>query len=510
MEATNALLGYDMVWAVTQDTLKSQLWWLFNNEIISSKVSFGDLTNDGLSFEGTIDVPEIDLIGGPNGTQASFAITFLTGTITYYKGFGPKAKQDTYNMDGKGMKLAFDVNLNIAQLGQNYAEQGKVVPPTIESQLTKFQSSDFTIQHIFLDFQDANLSTYNESRSNVPIDDSHAFLKQMFGDMLGAWIIENHGKENPYILGYVACKNFNDQSVFQPTGSTFLIQKHTPAGTDDGLSALCFLLNTQGKKVDEPQARFTYNLVESPDFSGTALVSKDTFETQWLQPYILNALSASLGVYGGAAWQANKDGSGWTYDYAPDTLYKTYENADSGIVNIYAEYSQKTYCTARLNTSEPDEENVKRPAILVDGYFYRKAYLYENLIGISKSVEFWQENKLPFTVKIFFVAGDNGTIQLRSSVKKGQMESHSDESFLARFADVFNDAYSNTLKNVDQDYQRLQNFNFDNLQNTISSALQALQNRVILPAPSVYLYKDLTFNDDGDLKLHISYNTPTS
>jgi len=46
---TNELNTYDMIWAVTQDAVNTQLQWLFTFGSIDPHISFGDLGVEGFN-----------------------------------------------------------------------------------------------------------------------------------------------------------------------------------------------------------------------------------------------------------------------------------------------------------------------------------------------------------------------------------------------------------------------------------------------------------------------------
>lgn len=532
MSTQDALLGYDMVWAITQDTINSQLAWLFSQNLIENVVEFGDLDQDGFHFKGTIDIPEVVLIGGPNSTQGSLIITLLDGEFTYWVGHGPASQQkkallnDPNNPDPYiPWTLAFNVNLNIAQLYQDLRNgteksipSNKVIPPSILETLTQFHSSNFTIQHIFLDFQNADFGlAYDRTRSNTPTtnDDLKAIIPDLELNFF-KWISHKYGTANPFIFGYTACPDFNEQSLFQPTGATFLIDKYQPAGDHDGLSTLCFLMTTQSQTPDlaPPQDRFTTNLLDASEAadenppSGAGLVAKAIVHSKWIEPYVLPAVAQAL-ESPVTLWTANSDGS-WTLNYQPQDESQTYKNADSGIANIYATFSRQTYCTLRLSPYELDADQVMRSAIVIEGYFYRKADFSENLFSVHRSVWAWQSNKLPWSAKIFLKAGDGGTIQMVKQVTQGTPESKHDASDLSKFADLFKAGYGNTLEDVNKSYSSLERQSFDALASNLDKTLDSLKNQVILPAPSVFLYKNLNFTSEGDLRVLVTYNAATA
>ena len=507
----DALTGYDMVWAVTQDTLQSQLTWLFSMGFISNEVKFGNLDKDGLEFDAVIDQPDLIIANESSNAIAYFVVKFASGKIKYYTGFGRNAKleetaltPDPNNIDQTTWKLAFKVQLNIALLAENYKDK-KSIPPSIQDKLSNFKSSDFTVKNIFLDFQNSDMTSYDEGLSNIPTTSS--FLKSNFSGMLGAWILDQQKTDNPYILGYTADAPSNDPSIFQPTGSTFSSHRFQPIAPENaGLSTLNFLLMTDGTTPSSQGGQFNYNLVESNEFSGTGLVAKEIVCSKWIETQVLPALKHAIG--GDGNWQRQGEDAKWVYDFSPPDVKKTYENADSGMVDIHATYSSKTYAAAEIRPSITDSNGNIYPGIYISGYYYYRADFKEKPLGIETTA--WQYDKLPWEVKLFMKAGTNGKIQLWSETTKGNKDSGHDESWLAKFADLFDGGYNDSLQSVDKSYTSLSNNSFDFLTSYLHNTLSQLEQQVILPAPSVFVYKDVSFTDEKDMKVHFSYNTQVS
>lgn len=94
--------------------------------------------------------------------------------------------------------------------------------------------------------------------------------------------------------------------------------------------------------------------------------------------------------------------------------------------------------------------------------------------------------------------------------RKGTRTAGHDESWLAEFADLFDGGYNSWLQSVDESYTSLSNNSFDSLTSYLHNTLSQLEQQVILPAPSVFVYKDVSFTDEKNMKVHLSYNTQVS
>lgn len=163
---------------------------------------------------------------------------------------------------------------------------------------------------------------------------------------------------------------------------------------------------------------------------------------------------------------------------------------------------------AEIRQSITDSQGNSYPGIYISGYYYYRADLEEKPLGIETTA--WQYDKLPWEVKLFMKAGTNGKIQLWSETTKGNKDSGHDESWLAEFADLFDGGYNSWLQSVDESYTSLSNNSFDSLTSYLHNTLSQLEQQVILPAPSVFVYKDVSFTDEKNMKVHLSYNTQVS
>ena len=324
------LTGFDLVWAVTENTVNAQLNWLMEGGLIPRAIRMGDLNTDGIAIggdEGTDDecilalpTPAAPLLDFDTG-QAKLGHLFLTvekGTATTWTGFGASARQVKYDIAGS--RLAFNVNLNIGQIAhEDLSKPGGRIPPEIGKILQHFDSSMFSIQSIFLDFQNSDLDTFNENVSVIRLaqggvsadehDPSVSFLRQNFAKMMGSWISKFRGADNPFILGYPVTRNQPSaevKTILQPTGANLSVKAYDYGSaaddhTKDGLSTLNFLLVTGGKDITKDQALygpaagvFSRNLVESNEIDGKGVIASEIFRGTYLEPNLFVPLLAKI------------------------------------------------------------------------------------------------------------------------------------------------------------------------------------------------------------------------
>lgn len=304
--AAAGLDGFDMVWAVTRDSVNAQLAWLQMDQIVPSEVRAGDLQADGLRIGGdgddraSIAAPMLDF-----DTQAPdtvrLTVFFTGGTVSFYSGFGPSAPVVKQSL--LGWKLAFTVRLRLAELDPARLADATTLPAAIHARLAAIDTAAFSIGQIRLDFTDSDLVNYDARASNLPT--GSAFLKQNFATALGQWLKRHDGPANPFVLGYpVTRKQPSDASAaaFQPTAAN--VSTRAPAhaeGLPAGMGTLNFLLLTgQRKMTDSPAlyapgaGSFAHALVARAGVDAAGLIARRVFLQRYLKPLLVDPLQAAI------------------------------------------------------------------------------------------------------------------------------------------------------------------------------------------------------------------------
>jgi hypothetical protein len=100
---------------------------------------------------------------------------------------------------------------------------------------------DFTIESLFLNFQNANISTYDQNKSKLPEGATVAFkvaIENYFNVIL-------HQEEHPYVLGYAIQRKkikASEKAMFQPTSLNFSTSYSNHQQKQGVFSALNFLM----------------------------------------------------------------------------------------------------------------------------------------------------------------------------------------------------------------------------------------------------------------------------
>lgn len=269
MKGNETLANYDMVLALSQDTINYQFSQLHKRNIIHKKwgvlggknaddkdfhstdqdagfkqkvkdwiaiqkeiekaradnnwSEIGNLMNrvksENLNFtfgwEAVLRAPEVHFIKD-NTKEVLLEIGFKSGKL-YYREEETKAVS-VFNL--KNAAYTFKV-----PIGQLKVSKENMIMDAGESAKTVIRESglsdeDFTIQSLFLNFENANIATYDKTKSSLPKGSSVAFQNAIsnYFNMTVA------GSENPYVLGYgVQRKKIKatEKAMFQPTSLAF-------------------------------------------------------------------------------------------------------------------------------------------------------------------------------------------------------------------------------------------------------------------------------------------------
>jgi len=497
--ALDYLTGYDMVTAITQNTINSQLRKLWAEDVIRQHLDLVLDEDEGVNLSADIAAPTVSLDVAGSQHRVIFNLPLVSGSFTRWKIV--KGRPVLESLPIENWVLAFEVNMGIAQIERSYLDAGKdkgTIPKEVIKSLENFTDDHFNISHLFLDFQNADLSNLDQARTVMP--NLKPTESQQLTELLNAYIRNLKGTDNPYILGYSVAtkdpsKTANIMPIFRPTYCTYSTHKYQAAQPNPGIDTLNYLLMTDKHSAPtNPQAGiFNINWVESEDVYGSMAVSRALFERNYVEALVLQNIKQSLGVPS----NFSRSGDVWALKYE-DVHKETYPKADSGIKDIYGEYTNKVEFNASVMRGTS-------PSITVNGRFFRRSYVYEDW-GFLGRTEAWANITLDWRVIIRFSAGSDGRINTSIEVTKisgPTIDKHVDALFV--MSDWFGGNIGPITDRVAQAYADLQNLGVSQLGSACGNAFNRLQQLTVLPAGEVFFYKDLQINDEGDLLLHITY-----
>lgn len=198
--------------------------------------------NFDFGWDANLKAPKIHIIQN-DPKNLTFEIRFKSGKL-YHRPEDTNAV-DSYNL--KDLVYAFQVPIGQLKVTKDkmIMEAGNQVETVIrESGLT---NQDFTIESLFLNFQNANISTFDKNKSSFPEAASLAFqiaVENYFNVVL-------HKKEHPYVLGYSIQRKkikASDKAMFQPTSlgfSTSYSNRNKKSGVFSAFNFLMMLNDTK-------------------------------------------------------------------------------------------------------------------------------------------------------------------------------------------------------------------------------------------------------------------------
>jgi hypothetical protein len=542
------LAGFDMVYAITQNTVNSQLAWLHRSGVIPKGVQIGDLAGDGMAIgaagaAATIAAPTVDFDTGSPRT-ARMIIAFTGGDISYYKGFGPSATVATQPL--KGWKIAFNVNLNLGQIAHEHLANSAAIPKEISDILSKFDPSMFSVQSIFMDFQNSDLANYDPLNSAMNTDD--AFLRQTFATHMGAWLKRQQGANQPFILGYPVTRKAppaDVKSVFEPTGANLSVHAfENPVGAttrQPGLSTLNFLLVTGNRKItDEPRlfsgdaGSFHHNLVADNAVDGRAIIARKLFTSTYLYPLIVKPLQDRLHQQGDYVNARRDRGAGAEINdkSAPDRshlatfvetptgwIYHDHVKLgwhESGFYSHDRESEQEVTFTVDILTRK-DQHGAPRLTVDIRSKLYRYEWDQQNTdvppfksnVYVGKG---WASATLTWEMTLMFVAGADGKISIiKNSTVAPPAKDHGDAGAY-KIADFFSNLLN--LHGISDNW-RDNAVGLGNVETSVVNAfigatgpiLDGAMTHVVLPGASQFFYKNIQLNAAGDVEVDLAYKS---
>ncbi len=271
------LRGFDMVYAVTEQTISNQfkLLWALGVLPTSWKAS---IKNGLYAIDAQLGVPSVNLNTGDSSARKVDLILPLTeGTFNYAsisldKDGNPVVKREEIDISGSTLQLTS--NLSLAEIAASYKEASNI-PAEVKAQLSHFDESMFSIQHLFMDLEDANLLNTFQFDTDGRVDMTQPEIVGNVRDLIQAYINGLKGSGQPYILGYSVTnkKPEDSDATWKPTGVTFSVYSDAAYPLR---SSLNYLMETRGKKIPTGGAGiFDHNWVTTGDVEGTFVFSQE-------------------------------------------------------------------------------------------------------------------------------------------------------------------------------------------------------------------------------------------
>lgn len=248
----------DFIIRDTDDAFKDKFkdWVAIQNEIAKAKQDknwgeFGHLLvsvktknlNFSYAWDAIIDPPTICLIKN-DPKNVYLTISFKSGKLFFRK----EETSKVASFDVEGTKYVFKVPIGQLKINkdQMLLEAGESTKKVIRD--SGLSDSDFTIEGLFLNFENANISDFDKNKSAFP---EEAALEFQIA-------IENYFKitlkdsENPYVLGYGVSRRkikASEKAMFQPTALSFSTSYSNHLKKPGIFSAFNFLMMLNDTKL---------------------------------------------------------------------------------------------------------------------------------------------------------------------------------------------------------------------------------------------------------------------
>lgn len=274
-------------------TAKLNRWIDLQSQIAQAKednqwMEIGNLTqalktenvNFNFGWKTALQAPKISIIE-KDRNSLTLEVIFKSGQL-YYR---PEELSPVSTINLKDAVYAFQVPIGQVKVDKEamILDAGEQVTKIIrESGLTE---QDFTIESLFLNFGDANISTFDRAKSAFPAEATSALqiaVENYFNLML-------RDSENPYVLGYgVRRKKIkaSEKAMFQPSSLGFTTSYSNHQGEKGQFSGLNFLmmLNDTTPPTDPnagilPQSLIEFSQDTTSTTDGVFALQYDHFKT---------------------------------------------------------------------------------------------------------------------------------------------------------------------------------------------------------------------------------------
>jgi hypothetical protein len=516
---TTLLNNYDMVLTVSQDTINNQFFLLFAEGVISNTINIAYMPSmPALQLNAIVNAPTIEMELNPvNPNQLDFNINFASGTFTYMDNTIDPINPQT--ADVSGWVITMLVNLEQMTI-TSATPPGLSVSSGAQQALSSYVGDNaFTIQALFLDFDNVNLSQVIIDTDGVQMQPSDARYPWVLTAMLQV-IASLKISGNPYILGFHASSNNPAQTnpqlpALAPTSVQFISNQYNyPAGqqgpADDGLSCLCYLAMTGNQPLPYPNGKepaFVWNPIPSSSVQARMFIDNNTFNSGYVHDLVLPVLQSALNI--GGNW--TQTGNSWTLDYQ---FTNSNDNDGHGPVigedwpkSIYGLTTIENFCTVALDVTNSTANQVLYNG---SGYFYQKLDIYERPLDIWEH-DAWTSTQLSFTFTLTISAGTDGTLLVIFNPSAGTPDQEDWKNAFVKFFDelekVFGSTQLDQLLAINEQWADFEKFQFTRFTTNAAQGFQSLSEQLILPAPQQFYYSNIGLNSENDVVLDIGYKS---
>jgi hypothetical protein len=488
MTVADRLSGLHMLVSVTQDSLNYQFSELFERGIIHKNLDIV-LGDTGLELHARLASPMVSFSVPTNRRAAVLTVRMPSGTFVYWTGVGPKAVKNT--IEFADWSYAFQVSLDLRTIEQEALKASAAVPPEVKAHLQNFSSDMFTVRHLFMDFQNANLAAFDPNRTRMAFPDGKplsAGQLTQFQNMLQTYFATLRGTDNPYVLGYAIHPTpSTSAATFIPTGSTFSTYDDPKS---EGMNALNFLLMTQHADLpSDPKAGlFDFNWVTSRDYDGRFVIASRMFWDRWFLPILRDALW--LGDAASAA-------QGWTFSRHTEDKRTEVDavNCISALTKVDNHVTMTNDRSAVVSFKNAGPSSVE---IALSG---RLQMTYRADFQCILPEWMSETATIDWTGKVVLTAGRDGQVSMALTVTVPAASKVTDGNWLGKGDIGVIPKNQEVLNGVGQSFEDSMKRALGN----VTDAFKALNSRFLMPAGDVFFFKNIQTDDAGNLLFDVAY-----
>lgn len=322
-----------------------------------------------------------------SGEELTFVLGFPSGTAAFYEGSGTSAVLDNYTIDNWSYGVMVTMNMNVVT--DDDINTTIKVPDDTARQLSDFNSNEFAVSALFMDFQNTELETFDPTTTSV--GDAGDVVRDQLVEFMKNYLVQVQESGNPYLLGYsidstddtVYEEDKNVPAELRPASNRFTFYQDSE---DADISNLNYVLDTvggQGQITDQP-APFSSNwFSESDTCDGKMYYALDILVRTFILEPIYTSLKETVydnihkhvdveegNEYDDGVSELSSDGAavGYTFtissqdsgdDQYTNSYTATFENSSetqadiqfSGRIYVYKYEEEEVGCKATANAS---------------------------------------------------------------------------------------------------------------------------------------------------------------
>lgn len=476
---------------------------LKNKKIAADQVSKYSVLVDASTKSPTIEIEDREYF------SLLFKVNIDEGSIFYSD--GAEIKKDSINR----CVYAFNVPVGKITIDKDQMLLTGEVKRVLREE--GINDNDFTIEALLLNFERADVASYAESKSSLPVNIKSKTNLQIATVNYFKSLADS---ANPYVLGYAVEKKElkkTEKALLYPTSSSFSTNKSLVPRA----SSFNFLLQTNNNKLpqNETAGIIPHPLVEkaidkTSTVNGTFGINYAIFKEQYLKLIQSNIISCFESAF--------RNNFGDSYKKYDEEI--SYDNASS--TRFYFEkhnFEMKYFLIPKgiENAVNDDGSTFVRMSydLAVEGNYHQEIqkevlfFIKAGTVGVDQRFSTFGGYEINGNrgrrgnLKIDLIASDEGKVELKARLLSPKIGKNTEKPEYRDGLDAFWDEISKYLVNPFDmvgnlmklfandkssvieffDDRTFENINFDNLQN--------LSNKVILPGSNVFTFKNVRLLD---------------